>query len=119
MPTLSPFSHTQLLLNAPLCLQRESSSMSQAGIGKLQNLGVTVQRRWNNVLSDAHHQQIIEMFLGLRMRQHFPSVTFLYPEAAVPLEGESDDEGASSDSEAWDVWCPWQPCWLGWQPGVS
>ena len=72
--------------------------MSQAGIGKLQNLGVTVQRRWNNVLSDAHHQQIIEMFLGLRMRQYFPSVTFLYPEAAVPLEGESDDEGGSSGS---------------------
>ena len=73
--------------------------MSQAGIGKLQNLGVTVQRRWNNVLSDAHHQQIIEMFLGLRMRQYFPSVTFLYPEAAVPPEGESDEEGGSSDCD--------------------
>eukprot|EP00891_Asterochloris_glomerata_P005930 jgi/Astpho2/5930/Aster-02418 len=78
-------------------LQRDSSSMSQAGIGKLQNLGVTVQRRWNNVLSDAHRQQIVEMFLGLRMRQYFPSVTFLYPEAAVPLEGESDDEGSAED----------------------
>ena len=117
--TLCSFLRPRLLLSVPLCLQRESSSMSQAGIGKLQNLGVTVQRRWNNVLSDAHHQQIIEMFLGLRMRQYFPSVTFLYPEAAVPLEGESDDEGGSSDSDAWDVWFLRQPCRLGWQPGLS
>ena len=95
--------------------------MSQAGIGKLQNLGVTVQRRWNNVLSDAHHQQIIEMFLGLRMRQYFPSVTFLYPEAAVQLEGESDDEGGSSGSDMAlrpGLWFLWQPCRLGWQPGL-
>ena len=74
--------------------------MSQAGIGKLQNLGVTVQRRWNNVLSDAHRQQIVEMSLVRIMRKYFPSVTFLYPEAAVPLEGESDDEGGLS---AFDV----------------
>ncbi len=43
--------------------------MSKAGIGKLQNLSLTVQRRWNNVLADGTRQLIIEMFLGLRLSQ--------------------------------------------------
>ena len=66
--------------------------MSKAGIGKLQNLSLTVQRRWNNVLADGTHQLIIEMFLGLRLSQHFPSVRFPFAEA-TPLQDETDTEG--------------------------
>lgn len=66
--------------------------MSKAGIGKLQNLSVTVQRRWNNVLADSTRQLIVEMFLGLRMSQHFPSVRLVHTDP-TPLEDESDTEG--------------------------
>lgn len=72
-------------------LQNEASSMSKAGIGKLQNLSLTVQRRWNNVLADGTRQLIIEMFLGLRLSQHFPSVKFPFVEA-TPLQDETDTE---------------------------
>lgn len=76
-----------------LCvLQNEASSMSKAGIGKLQNLSVTVQRRWNNVLADSTRQLIIEMFLGLRLNQHFPSARFPYNEP-LPQQDETDTEG--------------------------
>ena len=37
-------------------LQAEGSNMSKAGVGRLQNMTVSVQRRWNNVLSDATRQ---------------------------------------------------------------
>lgn len=73
-------------------LQNEASSMSKAGIGKLQNLSVTVQRRWNNVLADSSRQLIIEMFLGLRLTQHFPSARFPYTEP-LPQQDETDTEG--------------------------
>lgn len=77
-------------------LQNEASSMSKAGIGKLQNLSVTVQRRWNNVLADSTRQLIIEMFLGLRLNQHFPSARFPYSEP-LPQQDESDTEGDISN----------------------
>lgn len=76
-------------------LQNEASSMSKAGIGKLQNLSVTVQRRWNNVLADSTRQLIIEMFLGLRLNQHFPSVKFPYSEP-LPRQDETDTEEEES-----------------------
>lgn len=76
-------------------LQNEASSMSKAGIGKLQNLSVTVQRRWNNVLADSTRQLIIEMFLGLRLNQHFPSARFPYSER-LPQQDETDTEGTLS-----------------------
>lgn len=65
--------------------------MSKAGIGKLQNLSVMVQRRWNNVLSDSTRQLIIEMFLGLRLNQHFPSLKF------PPAEADATQDDSSSD----------------------
>lgn len=37
-------------------LQGEGSGMSKIGVGRLQNMTVSVQRRWNNVLSDATRQ---------------------------------------------------------------
>lgn len=78
-------------------MQNEGSSMSKAGIGKLQNLSVTVQRRWNNVLADSTRQLIVEMFLGLRMSQHFPNVRLLYIDP-TPLEDESDSEGRQDNN---------------------
>lgn len=41
-------------------LQPEGSGLARAGVGRLQNLSVSVQRRWNNVLSDATRQVINE-----------------------------------------------------------
>ncbi len=73
--------------------------MSKAGIGKLQNLSLTVQRRWNNVLADGTRQLIIEMFLGLRLSQHFPSVKFPFVEA-TPLQDETDTEGDDTSAAA-------------------
>ena len=37
-------------------LQPEGSGLARAGVGRLQNLSLSVQRRWNNVLSDATRQ---------------------------------------------------------------
>ena len=37
-------------------LQQDGSGLARAGVGRLQNLSVSVQRRWANVLSDATRQ---------------------------------------------------------------
>jgi hypothetical protein len=58
--------------------------MSRAGIGKLQNLSITVQRRWSNVVSDAAAQQVVEMFLGLRPHVYFPSAHMVYASDLPP-----------------------------------
>ncbi len=36
--------------------QGDSGGMAKSSVGRLQNLSVSVQRRWNNVLSDATRQ---------------------------------------------------------------
>lgn len=74
--------------------QGEGGSLRAAGVGKLANLGVSVQRRWNNVLSDASRQMVVELFLGLRLPVHLPSVRTAEPPPAEPVsEGDdSDDE---------------------------
>ncbi len=48
------------------------------GLSKLQNLSITLQRRWSNVLSDAQRQHIVELFLGLRLATYLPSAEPLY-----------------------------------------
>lgn len=48
---------------------------SSSSVGKLQNLKVAVQRRWNNTISDAPRQQSIELFLGLNIFRHFPALS--------------------------------------------
>ena len=55
-----------------IVMQNEASSMSKAGMGKLQNLSVTVQRRWNNVLADSTRQLIIEMVFGVAFASALP-----------------------------------------------
>ena len=39
----------------------QAGSVSKAGVGRLQNLSVSVQRRWNNVLSDATRQTVVQL----------------------------------------------------------
>ena len=44
------------------------------------------------MLADSSRQLIIEMFLGLRLTQHFPSARFPYTEP-LPQQDETDTEG--------------------------
>ena len=90
------FMKHKILKSCPyLLLQGEGGSLRSAGVGKLANLGVSVQRRWNNVLSDASRQMVVELFLGLRLPVHLPSVHLPF---AVPHEPVSD--GDDSDDES-------------------
>ena len=56
------------------------------------NLGVTLQRRWANVLSDHTRQGVVECFLGLRLKEHFPSVSLDPDQQPLPLDESEDDE---------------------------
>ncbi|KAJ1271552.1 hypothetical protein BS78_06G135800 [Paspalum vaginatum] len=40
----------------------------------VQNVRITVQRRINNVMNDSSRQKQLEMFLGLRLYKHLPSI---------------------------------------------
>ena len=83
-------------------------------------------RRWNNVLSDASRQMVIELFLGLRLGQHLPSLKLHYPPPGPPEDPESDTEEADEDGlhAPRQVWppphrqqrhrSPLQPCTLEW-----
>jgi len=43
----------------PLCLRQGGKGYGAvSGVGKLQNLRVAVQRRWNNTVSDTSRQQV-------------------------------------------------------------
>ena len=61
------------------------ASNALGGLSKLQNLSITLQRRWSNVLSDAQRQHIVELFLGLRLPKYLPSAQPIYS-ATLPLE---------------------------------
>lgn len=39
-----------------------------------QNLAITLQRRYRNMLVDSTRQKQLEMFLGLRHHKHFPTL---------------------------------------------
>ena len=92
---------TMLVIIPPMMLvivlswQGEGSSLRAAGVGKLANLGVSVQRRWNNVLSDASRQMVVELFLGLRLPVHLPSV---HSTVAPPPEPVSEGDDSDDDS---------------------
>ena len=64
--TGSPAMHSHILGIVKGDDQRTYGSASSS-VGKLQNLKVAVQRRWNNTVSDAARQQAIECFVGLDM----------------------------------------------------
>ena len=73
-------------------MQGEGSAASKAGVGRLANLGVTLQRRWANVLSDYTRQGVVECFLGLKLKEHFPSVSIATGQLPLPLNESEDDE---------------------------
>ena len=47
---------------------------ASASVGRLQNLRVAVQRRWNNTVSDTARQQSMEIFLGMNIARHCPGL---------------------------------------------
>ncbi len=49
------------------------------------------------VFADAARQGVIEMFLGLQMAVHFPSVQLVYPDTPLPLNSDSDLEDAPEE----------------------
>ncbi len=55
--------------------------------------------RWANVLSDYSRQTVVECFLGLRLNEHFPSLTLPYQgERSLPLGEVEDDEADLENS---------------------
>jgi len=55
--------------------------------------------RWANVLSDYSRQTVVECFLGLRLNDHFPSLTLPYQgDGNLPLGEPEDDEADLENS---------------------
>ena len=50
------------------------------------------------MLSDASRQMVIELFLGLRLRQHLPSLRLHYPAPPAPVDPESEDDEGDEES---------------------
>jgi len=75
---------------------------STSSVGRLQNLKVAVQRRWNNTVSDAPRQQSIELFLGLNISRHCPglSLTSLQDNAEDEVFRFKLDENEMAESKA-------------------
>lgn len=66
------------------------------GVGRLQNLRVAVQRRWNNTVSDFARQQSMELFLGLNIQRHCPGLALGSPSTGADRM-ESTLSGLDSD----------------------
>ncbi|KAL4449511.1 hypothetical protein ABPG77_007155 [Micractinium sp. CCAP 211/92] len=83
--TGSPAMHSHVL---SLVVQGGKGYGATSGVGKLQNLRVAVQRRWNNTVSDTSRQQAMELFLGLRIHDsgdqkgYFPGLQVAYRDTA-------------------------------------
>ncbi len=93
--TGSPAMHSHLL-GLVLAADARPYGASSSSVGKLQNLRVAVQRRWNNSVSDSARQQSMELFLGLNFIKYFPRVTSVVP--PHPQVGvQSDLAGIDSD----------------------
>ena len=90
--------------------------MRKAGVGTLANIGVTLQRRWANVLSDYTRQTVVECFLGLRLKDHFPNLKLTYPgEQEVPLEDVEEDEADLDESPPTTMTSKVRSCIALWQ----
>ncbi|KAH7615657.1 hypothetical protein Ndes2526B_g09598 [Nannochloris sp. 'desiccata'] len=93
--TGSPAMHGHVL-GLVLAADARPYGTSSSSVGKLQNLRVAVQRRWNNSVSDSARQQSMELFLGLNMSKYFPRVTSVVP--PHPTAGmQSDLAGIDED----------------------
>lgn len=76
-----------------LIFEPENSKLRKAGVGAYGNVLVSVKRRVNNVLVDKEKQQIIDVFLGFKQREYFPSAWLAYRVVeAVPLEYDDRED---------------------------
>lgn len=89
--TGSPAMHSHVL---GLVLHAEARPYGGAstGVGRLQNLRVAVQRRWNNAVSDDARQAAIEVFLGLNIYTHCPGVMIPYNPELKDLQGPDQND---------------------------
>ncbi|KAK2075637.1 hypothetical protein QBZ16_001745 [Prototheca wickerhamii] len=85
--TGSPAMHSQVL-----GLLTGGARLAAGGVGKLQNLAVALQRRWNNTVSDGARQASLLLFLGLRLREQFPRLRLIYADACREVEEEAEEE---------------------------
>lgn len=83
----------------PIAQVEGLASNALGGLSKLQNLSITLQRRWSNVLSDAQRQHTVELFLGLRLPKYLPSAQPIYS-ATLPLEVAEVGCGLAVTSDA-------------------
>ncbi|GIL81031.1 hypothetical protein Vretimale_9264 [Volvox reticuliferus] len=82
-----------------LIFEPENSKLRKVGVGAYGNALVAVKRRYNNVLVDKEKQQMIDVFLGYKQLEYFPSSWLAYrvmEKEGVPLEG---DEVSDLDTE--------------------
>ena len=63
------------------------------------------------VRADAARQGVIEMFLGLQMAAHFPSVQLVYPDTPLPMDEDSDFEDAPEEPALPDTLKVPCSCW--------
>ena len=71
-----------------------------ASVGRLQNLRVAVQRRWNNTVSDSARQQSMELFLGLNMGRHSPGLRLVDQHSvATDLQGLDADDTLETEED--------------------
>ena len=85
--TGSPAMHSQVL-----GLLTGGARLAAGGVGKLQNLAVALQRRWNNTVSDGARQASLLLFLGLRLREQYPRLRLVYVDACREVEEEAEEE---------------------------
>ncbi|GLC42427.1 hypothetical protein PLESTB_001097500 [Pleodorina starrii] len=74
-----------------LIFEPENSKLRKAGVGAYGNALVAMKRRYNNVLVDKEKQQMIDVFLGYKQHEYFPSSWLAYrvmEREGVPLEGD-------------------------------
>lgn len=94
--TGSPAMHSHvlsLLIESP----DSRSYGASASMGKLQNLRVAVQRRWNNTVSDSSRQQSMELFLGVNLEKNCPGIIFGDPPSnKSDLSGLDDDDALAA-----------------------
>ncbi|EFJ45105.1 hypothetical protein VOLCADRAFT_94600 [Volvox carteri f. nagariensis] len=74
-----------------LIFEPENSKLRKVGVGAYGNALVAMKRRYNNVLVDKEKQQMIDVFLGYKQHEYFPSSWLAYrvmEREEVPLEGD-------------------------------
>lgn len=72
---------------------------ASASVGRLQNLRVAVQRRWNNTVSDNARQQAMEVFLGINLDRYCPGLQISMEHPLNDLSGPDSDDVEDDDDD--------------------